>query len=375
MIPTRLDDQIFGQLARARGERLISIAIPTHVRGRETAQDRIRLKNQLAELDSRLENAGVRPRERDSQLGPARALLDDVEFWEHQSEQLALYIDDEGGVLPISVTRQSEHSPTVVAEVYHLRHVVSDLDPLQLLVLVLTENAVRLYNATDTDLEEVEADLPSSLEDVNWFVDRETQRQQHPDRAGSSRNRHGHEASTRADEDTARFLRAVRDALPTDSHVGPLVVLGDDSLVSKFESIAEEPISSPENSGIDDLSASAIHAMARPELERHRAESMADVSSEALNQLGMGNATTELTAALGDAVSGRISSVVLYANTEPVWGRFDAASLQLETTDRPELGDVDLVDRLVAEAVATGSEIVLTDSPPGDHEWIAIRRF
>lgn len=375
MKPTRLDDQVFEQLARARGRRLISIAIPTHVSGRETAQDRIRLKNQLAELDSILENAGVRPRERDSQLGPARALLDDVEFWEHQSEQLALYIDDKGSILPISVTRQSEHCPTVVAEVYHLRHVVSELDPLRLPVLVLTENAVRLYNVTDTDIEEAEADLPSSLEDVNWFVDRETQRQQHPDRAGSSRNRHGHEASAGADEDTARFLRAVRDALPTASHGGPLVVLGDDNLVGKFESIMEEPILSPENSGIDDLSASAIHKMARPALERHRGETEADASAEALNQLGVGNATTELTDALLEAASGRIHSVVLYADAEPVWGRFDAASLQVETTDRPEMGDVDLVDRLVAEAVATGSEVVVTDSLSGDHEWIAVRRF
>lgn len=375
MKPKRLDDQTFKHLAGARGERLISIAIPTHIRGRETAQDRIQLKNQLAELDSRLEKAGVRPRERDSQLGPARGLLDDVEFWEHQSEQLALYIDDEGDILPISVTRQSEHRPAVVGGVYHLRHVLSDIDPLRLPVLVLTEKAVRLYDATETDLDEVEADLPSSLEDVNWFVDRETQRQQHPDRAGSSRNRHGHEASTRADEDTSRFLRAVRDALPADSRGGPLVVLGDDSLVSNFESISDDPILSPENSGVDDLSASAIHEMARPALERHREQKTAGLSSDALNQLGMGNATTDLTTALGDAVSGRISRVVLYADAEPVWGRFDPASLQASTTDQPGLDDVDLVDRLVAEAVATGSEIVLTDVPPGDYEWIAIRRF
>lgn len=375
MKPTRLDDQTFEQLAEARGTRLISLAIPTHVRGRETAQDRIRLKNQLADLDSKLEEAGAKPRERDTQLETARGLLDDVEFWEHQSEQLALYIDDEGGILPIAVTRQSEHRPAVVAGVYHLRHAISELDPLRLQVLVLTENAVRLYNATESDIEEVEADLPSSLEDVNWFVDRETQRQQHPDRAGSSRNRHGHEASTRADEDTARFLRAVRDALPANSPAGPLVVLGDDSLVSKYASISEEPISSPENSGVDDLSASAIHQMALPALEQHRRETGNEASTEALNQLGVGNATTDLSAGLGDAVSGRIASVVLYADAKPVWGRFDPASLHVETTDNPGLGDVDLVDRLVAEAVATGSEIVLIDSPPDGHDWIAIRRF
>jgi hypothetical protein len=373
--PTRLDNQIFERLSGAEGDRLISVAIPTHVRGREISQDRIRLKNQLAELDSTLEAAGVKPRERTSQLEMATELLEDLEFWEHQSEQLALYIDDEGGILAIAVTRRSEHLPTVISTVYHLRHVLPDLHPVRLPVLVLTENAVKLYSATETDIDEVEADLPSSLDDVNWFVDRETQRQQHPDRAGTSRNRHGHEASAAADEDTGRFLRAVRDALPADLHGVPLVALGDDSLVSRFKSISEESILSPENSGVDDLSGSAIHEMARPELERHRAEKNAALSSEALDQLGVGNATTDVATALGDAVSGRISRVVLFADTEPAWGRFDPTSMQAETTDRPRLGDVDLIDRLIAESLATGADVVLTDTPSGDHDLVAIRRF
>ncbi len=375
MKPTRLDDQTFARLAGAGGQRLISIAIPTHARGRETAQDPIHLKNQLAELDSILESSGVKPRDRASQLEKATELLDDVEFWEHQSEQLALYIDDDGGILPIAVTRQSEHRPTVISTAYHLRHVLSDLHPTNLPVLVLTENAVKLYLATTSGIDEVQADLPSSLDDVNWFVDRETQRQQHPDRAGSSRNRHGHEASSRDDEDTARFLRAVREALPADFRRRPLVVLGDDSLVSKFESISDEPVLSPENSGVDDFSDSAIHEMARPVLERHRAEATADLVSEALDQLGEESATTELGEALTDAVSGRLSRLVLYEGAEPVWGRFDPASLQMEQTDQRGPGDVDLVDRLVAEAVATGAGIVVTETPVGDHEWIAIRRF
>ncbi|CAN5824374.1 hypothetical protein BH23ACT4_BH23ACT4_14780 [soil metagenome] len=375
MKPIRLDDPTFERLAEATGERLISIAIPTHVRGREVSQDRIQLKNRLADLDSALETAGVKSRERASQLAAATGLLDDVEFWEHQSEQLALYIDDDGGILPIAVTRASDGTPTVVSTVYHLRHVLSDLHPVRLPVLVLTENAVKLYSATETDIEEVPADLPASLKDVNWFVDRETQRQQHPDRAGSSRNRHGHESSNRADEDTARFLRAVRDAIPADLLVAPLVVLGEDSLVSRFENISEAPVSSPENSGIDDLSAGAIHEMARPELERLRAETKAAHSSQALNQLGLGMATTELEAALGDAVSGRLSEIVLFADAEPVWGRFDPISLHAETTEEPGLGDSDLINRLVAESLATGAEIVLTDAPTDDHDLIAVRRF
>lgn len=375
MKPTRLDNELFARLAGETGERLISIAVPTHVRGRETSQDRIRLKNQLAEVDSELEAAGVKPRDRRSQLDTATGLLDDVEFWEHQSEQLAMYIDDTGEVLPMAVSRQSQQSPHVVSTVYHLRYVLPDLNPLRLPVLVLTEKAVKLYYVTPYDLDEAEADLPASFEDVNWFVDRETQRQQHPDRVGSSRNRHGHAASNRADEDSARFLRAVRDALLSEIGEGPLVVLGDDKLVNRFEKVSPNAILSPGNSGIDDLSAPAIHNMALPELEKHRKRMAADLKSEAMDSLGVGNATVSLTEALQDAVAGRISRVLLHADAEPVWGRFDKESLEIETHESQQFGDADLIDRIVAEGFETGAEIAIADSPLGDHEWVAIRRF
>jgi hypothetical protein len=375
MKPLRLDNQRLERLLRSSGERMISIAIPTHARGREVSQDRIQLKNQLAEVDSVLENSGVRSREREDQLAEVTALLGDVEFWEHQSEQLAVYIDDAGETTAIAVSEQTKARPTVVSTVFHLRHVLGDLNPVRLPVLVLTENVVALYEVSSGGVTEQDVDLPSSFEDVNWFVDRERQRQQHPDRVGSKSNRHGHDPTAKEGEDTARFLRAVRDALPVETIGEPLVVLGGENLVNRFESLSGGEILSPEHSGIDDLSTAAIYERAVPELERYQRHQVADLSADALDDLGVGNATTDLFEALSDAAAGRLSRVLLHSDADPVWGDFDPESLVVNTCDDQEYGAVDLIDRLIATAYGTGAEIILSDSNLGGNDLVAVRRF
>lgn len=375
MKPVRLDSQSLKHILDSTGERLISIAIPTHVRGREISQDRIQLKNKLAEVDTVLEGNGVRTPQRKDQMADAMALLEDLEFWEHQSQQLAVYIDDNGEILPIAVSEQTRSRPTVVSPVFHLRHVLGELNPIRLPVLVLTEKRVELYEMSSTGLTGTDVDLPSSLDEVNWFVDRERQRQQHPDRVGSASNRHGHDPSSREGEDTARFLRAIRDALPSDAISGSLVVLGDDSLVNRFESISGVEILSPKHGGIDDPSTTVIFERAAPELERYRSRQVTNLRAEALDDLGAGMATTDLFEALSDAAVGRLSRVLLHIDIDPVWGDFDPGSLEVETRSGPEYGAVDLVDRLVATAYGTGAEIVLCDNKVGDNDLVAVRRF
>lgn len=97
-----VDDSIFDELAATSGRDLISIFIPTHRRGRDVAQDRIRLKNRLSEVEAELDALGWKSRDRSNRLAMAETLLDDREFWEHQDEGLALYIGEDGDIIPIS---------------------------------------------------------------------------------------------------------------------------------------------------------------------------------------------------------------------------------------------------------------------------------
>ena len=363
MKPSRLTTDQFDQLAAATGENLVSIAIPTHRRGRDVAQDPVRLKNELAEVDAQLEERGMKPRQRDQLLQQATETLDDVEFWEHQADQLAVFIEDDGSTTTLAVSEETGGAPSHVGDRFYVRYVLPDLDPILLPVLVLTQNFVGLYSADLVSARRLEVDLPESLEDVNWFVDRESQRQQHPDRAGSQRNRHGHEPSADREADLDRFLRAVARELP-ESLPAPLVVLGDDPVVGRFAQTYEGEMLSPEHSGTREPSDSVVHEIAFPTLEEHRRRVRASAAERAAEALGTGSATPDASEAIREARQGRIGELVLTQGSGA------------EADDDPEgEGSHYLRNEAVIEAHQTGAKLSIIDDAVDGNELVEIRRY
>lgn len=374
MRPSKLDRTLFDRLAETIGDTLISLYLPTHVKGAEIKQDRIRLKNGLAEVDSRLEAAGWSPKDRAARLGPARALLEDDEFWQHQGAGLGVLIDDNAATTAVTLATDGVER-AVVSEVFHLRPMVASLQTMELPVLVLTKGAVRLYQVSMQEATPVDANLPESFEDVNWFVDREPQRQRHPDRIGTSRARHGHEGGYR-DEDLERFLRAVADALPAGDRPEPMVVLGDDNLTARFGKLSDGETVSPPNSGIDDIEdLDEVRKKATSVLETHETALMQKRLAEAMEHLGTGAAITDISEGLEAAVAGRVADLLLDARAEPVWGRFDPNTLDLTRHEGQEPFAVDLLDRLAVHAMSTGSDFLVTDGPIEGHPFVAMTRY
>lgn len=374
MRPSRLDRTLFDQLATTTGETLISIYLPTHIKGAEIKQDRIRFKNGLAEVDTQLEEAGWSPKARATRLAPARALLDDEEFWQHQGPGLGVLIDDEAGTNAVALAGDSAER-TVISDVFHLRPMVPSLRVVELPVLVLTKGAVRLYRVSRREISPVDADLPESFEDVNWFVDREPQRQRHPDRTGTDRARHGHEGGYR-EEDLERFLRAVADALPNQDGPDPLVVLGDDNLTARFDKVSHRETVSPAHGGIEDVDdPSEIQRKAAQVVDTHETSLLQKRLEEVNEQLGTGAAITDVSAGLEGAIAGRIAVLLLDADAEPIWGRFDPDTLEMSRREGWEPFAVDLLDRLAVHTIGTGGEVLATDGPIDGQVFVALTRF
>lgn len=376
MKPLHLNLGTFDELSRRSGVDLISIFIPTHQIGRDVVQDPIRLKNQLAAVDGHLESVGWKARDRTDRVAAATSLLDDKEFWEHQSAGLGVFIDDEGEVVSVSIPVSVEPFAHV-GQVFHIRHLVPGMGVARVPILVLARNVVRLLFGTRYDIDELDVDLPSSLDDVNWFVDREKERQQHPDASGTTRNRHGHEPSAREDEDLARFLRAVADALPRQVADGPLVVLGDDDLVERFRSLVDFETVSPRHSGVSAPHDDAmILDRATPALEGIESSREARALKGALDSLGVGRASQSLEEAISGAIAGRVGEVVMRRGLPPVWGRLDATRMTVDIRrEEARPGDLDLLDRLVVEAYKTGARISTIAEPIEPSGFIAINRY
>lgn len=370
----RLEQSVFDDLSAESGKDLVSILLPTHKKGRDIAQDRVRLKNQLSAIDDSLADLGWKPRQRSERLASAYDLVEDHEFWEHQEAGLAVYIDDEGNVVPVSTTG-SVTTNAWVMPVFMLRPLVAELNGFELPVLALTKAEVSLFRANLTGIEEIPADL-HSYDEVNWFVDREKERQQHPDMVGSDRSRHGHEPSAREDEDLARFLRDVDSAISAYKADTPLVVVGDDDMASRFARISERPTLSPSNSGMRaPFSTDEIMEKIEPVITDLAAKREEEAQTAARNQLGMGLAAVEIEDAVPAAVIGRVDRVLVDRTAPPVWGRLDETSLQVQVHQTQEPGDVDLLDRLVIWARENGAEIFSTDAMSDPRLFIATFRY
>ena len=307
MRPAGLDRQIFDHLATATGGILVSIYLPTQVQGDGIDQGRIRLKNSLMDAEAALHAVGWKPGERAEHLKHVRDLLDDREFWQHQMSGLAVFVEAEGESRQVALPA-GVNDLTLVADTFHLRPLIPSLDPVELPVLVLTMNRVRLYRASRFDAAEVVADLPRSFDDVNWFVDREKQRQQHADRAGSKGQRHGHEPSQARHEDLDRFLRAVDDAIPASDRPEPLVVLADDELLARFGAVSDREILAGDHIGDVDNRAGVLE-IAADVVKEYEAGLNGKLIELAREHVGSGSAITGLTEALEAAVTGRKSIV------------------------------------------------------------------
>jgi len=372
MKPLSLDRDLFDDLATHEGGDLISMFIPTHSKGRDVSQGRIRLKNQLASVEAELEHLGFKPREREGRLQRARELLDDRVFWEHQAAALAVYIDDEGDVSPVSLADAVDED-SIVMSVFLLRPLLPELSAPEVPVLALTMGEVGFFVASGEVATRVEVDLPESFDDVNWFVDRERQRQQHPDRAGTSRARHGHDPAGQADEDLSRFLREVDQALPqTDT----MIVLGDDDLVSRFENVTDRRVLSPANSGLQaPFTESEIMEIVRSTVAEVVERRESDAAAQAKEQIGTGTATTDISEAMRGAMTGRIGQLILDPSADPVWGRIDESTLDVTVHAEREHADVDLVDRIVVLSMRNGAEVIPITGQPTDSRLVAVTRF
>ncbi len=143
----------------------VSIFLPTHVRGRETRQDPIRLKNLTTQAHDNLMAAGISPADGDTLLAPALELLDDHPFWQHQSQGLALFLGTGTAhryKVPIPLTEQ-----VVVGPGFHIRPLLPILAADGAYrVLTITAGKVRMFDASRFALTEAEnTGLPDNLAD------------------------------------------------------------------------------------------------------------------------------------------------------------------------------------------------------------------
>lgn len=349
-----------------------SIFLPTHRTGTEMQQDPIRLKNLLREAENQLLAAGLRQPDVSSMLEPARALLADRDFWQHQSDGLAVFAST-GQFACYRVPLRLEEL-VIVARRFQLK----PLFPLltgdgHFYILALSQNEVRLLEATRHAVDELEVEqLPENFREAVGLEDQEKQLQFHT-RSGERGGQraamfHGHGPGDEVTKELlTKFFRQIDEAVCglLKDDPAPLVLAGVDYYfpiyreISRYRQLAGEGVAgNPET-----LRPEELHAKAWPLVEPMFQQTRGTALARFRQLAGTGRTSTHVEEILPASHQGRVE-VALVATDRQQWGTFDPQTQEVALQETSDAHNEDLTDRAAIEAYLKGA--VVYARPSGD---------
>ena len=348
----------------------VSLYLPTHPAGRETRQDPIRLKNQLAQAEAQLGEAGVSESEQQRLLKPAFDLLEAGDFWQHQDSGLALFITSEQ-LRTYQVPLEFEPMTVVGNQLYVKPLIPLMTDDGQFYVLAASQNKVALYQATRSSIQPVDlGNTPLSLESALRYDDPEASLQGHTGSrmGGSSGGQtvfHGQGGGKDTDNsDILRFFHLVADGVESvlGGQTVPLVFMGVDFLFPIYQEANEYPHLMEEAVAFqpDQLSPEEVRDRAIEVVDPYFGTKRQAAVERYGNLLDKKQATADLQTILNASHDGQIDTLLLAAGAE-VWGSFDAESRQISQHEERTADSHELLYMAAVQALFTDAEVFIVD--------------
>jgi hypothetical protein len=375
----------------------VSIFHPTKRVAVEPEENSLHLKNLLREATRALEDRSLRGPDIKKLLEPATGLLDDEDFWRHQMEGLAIFLDDQG----MTHFRLPEEVPAdvVVGTSPYVEPLLGSVFPnTRFYLLALSQNDLRLLHCSRDRAQQIDLsryDIPTSLEESLRYdnVD-EPDSKHHPttgpgrgpvgEPTGERERRHAFHGHGESGEDHKTQVRGhflsvgkVLDKVLGQEHV-PLILAGVEWIQAMYRDVSSyEPIlDSYVDGNPDGSSPEELHGKARTIIDGYR-RGQIDAWKEAFGAyLAKGTGSTELRDILVAAQEGRVARVFLRRGAQ-LWGTFDAADQSVRLEDRDSPGAVDLYDLAARQVILTDGEVIVLDGEdvPADGDVAAMFRW
>lgn len=367
----------------------VSLLIPTEQKGRDTRENPIRFKNRLTEAEEQLSEAGFKQDEVAKLLAPARKLVDDYQFWQHQGTSLAVYLTPEG--------MQKYKLPTELPE----RTVISKYAYVKSLAPILANDGrffllaaglgdATLFEATrysmfELDLDELE-NVPTSLAESLRFDVYEKSLNAHAAPASKSAQSdgnlmyHGHGAGEEDEKEKMlnyfkHLDNGVRKFLADEQ--APLVFAGLEHLFGLYKEANHYPnfLESHVDSNAERMNESELHERAweivEPQFRKVQEQTATIFEQAAADEL----TSTDLQEVVIAAMDGRVDT--LFVTFEDVWGKLDEDKRTVEITHKASAESDDLLNVAAALTWANGGEVytVMPDELPKGDSIAAVYRF
>lgn len=373
-------------LIRRDGGPCVSIYMPT-VRVGDTQQNKIRLKNLLRQAEERLAERGMRDTEATELLTPARRLLDDQTWWEHQNEGLAIFLAKdtfETFRLPLGFT---EH--VGVEDRFQLQ----PLFPLfngdgHFYILCLTKRDIRLLSCHRFDCQEVDlGEMPSSFTEVMGVLTRQEsqfQGRSSPNSLARTAIFQGHGgAEDDLKAELLKYFNLVDGNLNRQEidREAPFVLAGVEYLLPRFKAATSLPNVLEEGltGNPEGLSAEELHAAAWEIVEPWFLQDQKRAAERFGELQGTGRASHDIQEILPAALDGRVDSIFT-AQGARVWGHYNQDTREIQVLDEDAAarnGSEDLLDRAVVQTYLNGGKVFAVDPQevPEGHPAVAIFRY
>ena len=351
----------------------VSIYIPTRRAGPESRENPIRFKNLVEEAENYLIENGMRSPEARKLLNPVKNLVDDYDFWQHQSDGLAVFLAPElfrSYRLPLNFEEL-----LVVADRFHLKPLMPLLsDDGQFYVLALSQNEVRLFQGSRYSINQLDLeDLPTSLAQALRYDLPHKQQQFHtataaPGSPGGNRPAmfHGHGVGTDdAKSNILRFFQEVDKGLRSllTDNSSPLVLAGVEYLfpiyreANTYPNLVDKGVAgNPEILKPDSLHQRAWQ-IAEPFFKQARQEAITRYKQLAET----GQASKDVRKILPEAYFGKVDTLFVAVESH-LWGTFDAETNTVHLPQEPEPDDEDLLDLAAIQTLLYGGTVYAVGS-------------
>jgi hypothetical protein len=374
-------------LIAQQGKWCISLYIPTHRVGQEQQQDPIRLKNLLAEAETKLLANGLRRPEVQKLMRPAEELLWNKDFWRYQSEGLVIFLSNDFSVM-YRLPREFEEL-LVIANNFHIKPLLPLLGRSgKFYILALSLNNVRLFEANPDTINEVKLNFPTNMDEALWMDEPERYLNLHSGSVSTSQARggsgifHGHGIGDEEKKSILRFFYTVNDGLNTliEDKTIPMVLAGVDYLLpiyreaSTYNNVLDDAvIGNQDRENLKELHEEAWKIV-KPIFEE--SQKKAYEKFEQLSGQQSVLATDDLTKVVKAAKFGQIETLFVPLGVQK-WGRYDAENNKVILEAEPSPENEDLLDYAAAETILNSGQVfaVPHEQLPGDGELAAILRY
>jgi hypothetical protein len=357
------------RLSKVEDTLCVSIFIPTHRAGEAVRKnaDAILLKNQWKEVAEKLKNEGLPPLEIDQVAQPILELIDNTEFWSHQSDGLALFLSKEGlekFTLPIAF-----EAFNYVSNEFYLK----PLMPMfvgdgRFFLLTLSLNDVQFFEGTRHSITPVKiADLtPARLEEVVGYDYKQKNLQfRSPQGVLGQGAFHGQgEGKDDRKNEILRFFRAVDKGLLTMLHDenAPMVVACQDYLfpmykeANSYKHLVDKHIAA----NLNDVGPVYLHEMAWEKLAPQFDQERRDKIDRFMEVHGTGQTAIETAEVLQAAMMGKTDTLFLENRTD-IWGTYNPNNHTVKIDEEHHASNVSLMNLAATQVFLQGGKVYLME--------------